>query len=136
MQSHKPRLNSVLLARAREMRHESAPAEQKLWRCLRDRQLNGFKFRRQHVVGPYIADFYCHEVELIVEIDGATHDQRQVYDEQRTQILSRGGFRVIRFMNEDVYDFTDAVLEAILEQCEAIQAAKRMPPPSHAPREG
>lgn len=108
------------------MRHEAAPAEIKLWRCLRNRQLNDYKFRRQHVIGCYIADFYCHEVELIVEIDGATHEHRQVYDKRRTQILNRGGAKVIRFMNEDVYDFTDSVLEAILEQCEDMKSTKQL----------
>ena len=112
-------LNPVLLARAREMRKEPAPAEKKLWACLRDRQLNGFKFRRQHVIGPYIADFYCHAVRLVVEIDGASHGHRQSYDSMRTQILERERDRVIRFANEDVYDFLDNVLEEILAQCES-----------------
>ena len=112
-------LNPVLLARARAMRQEPASAEKKLWRCLRDRQLNGFKFRRQHVVGPYVADFYCHAVRLIVEIDGESHGHRESYDATRTQILNRGGDRVIRFANEDVFDFLDSVLEEILLQCES-----------------
>ena len=126
---HAP-LNPVLLARAREMRHDPAPAEKKLWRCLRDRQLGGFKFRRQHVIGPYIADFYCHACRLIVEIDGESHGHREEYDATRTQILNRGGDHVIRFMNEDVHDFLDSVLEAILGQCERQVAANRstLPP--------
>src|SRR5271154_4685381 len=107
-------LNPLLLQRAREMRKAPAPAEKKLWKCLRDRQLNGFKFRRQHVSGAYIADFYCHAAALIVEIDGESHEHRATYDATRTQILNRGGDRVIRFANEDVYDFLDAVLEEIL----------------------
>jgi very-short-patch-repair endonuclease len=120
-------INPVLLARAREMRVECAPAEQKLWRCLRDRQLGGFKFRRQHVVGAYIADFYCHDCRLIVEIDGESHGHRESYDAARTQILDRAGDQVIRFANEDVHDFLDAVLEVILEGCERIRNWK---PPS------
>ena len=111
-------LNPALLSRARAMRAESAPAERKLWKCLRDRQLNGFKFRRQHVAGAYITDFYCHAAALIVEIDGESHEHRATYDATRAQILNRGGDRVIRFANEDVYDFLDAVLEEILLQCE------------------
>jgi very-short-patch-repair endonuclease len=117
----KPPVNSVLLSRARQMRGESAPAEQKLWSCLRDRQLGGYKFRRQHVLGAYIADFYCHECRLVVEIDGNSHGHREAYDATRTQILQRGGELVIRFANEDVHDFLDAVLEAILEECERIR---------------
>ena len=103
------------------MRRESAPAEKILWTCLRDRQLNGFKFRRQHVVGAYVADFYCHECQLIVELDGDSHGHRDEYDSNRTTILQRGGDTVIRFLNEDVFDFTDSVLEAILSECERIQ---------------
>ena len=119
-------LNPTLLARARDMRKESAPAEQKLWRCLRDRQLNGFKFRRQHVVGPYIADFYCHQVRLIVELDGGSHEQRETYDATRTKIIERGGDLVVQFKNQDVFDFLDAVLEDILTHCEM----RRAPSPS------
>ena len=111
-------LNPVLLVRARSMRAESAPAEQKLWSCLRNRQHNDFKFRRQHVIGPYVADFYCHECGLIVEIDGDSHGYRDSYDATRTRILERGGDVVIRFANEDVFDFLDSVLEAILGECE------------------
>ncbi len=108
------------------MRHESAPAEQKLWRCLRDRQLNGLKFRRQHPLDGFIADFFCHEVGLVIEIDGDSHSHRETYDATRTKTLNRGGHVVIRFMNEDVHDFLDVVLEEILLQCE--QLAKSTPP--------
>ena len=62
------------------MRRDPVPAEQKLWKCLRDRQLGGFKFRRQ-----YVADFYCHECRLIVEIDGGTHERREKYDSTKEQ---------------------------------------------------
>lgn len=117
------RVNPILLSRARQMRAESAPAEKVLWACLRDRQLNGFKFRRQHVMGPYVADFYCHECRVIVELDGDSHDRRDMYDASRTKILERGGDIVIRFLNEDVFDFTDAVLEAILDRCEQRSAS-------------
>ena len=72
-------IDDELLRRARAMRHEPAPAEKKLWRLLRDRQLNGFKFRRQHRVAGYIADFYCHEASLVVELDGASHGDRDLY---------------------------------------------------------
>ncbi len=113
-------INPILLQRApRHARKAPAPAEQKLWRCLRDRQHNGFKFRRQLITGAYIADFYCHAVHLIVEIDGVSHGHRESYDSTRTQILERGGDRVIRFANEDVHDFLDAVLGEILAECES-----------------
>src|SRR4051812_27193410 len=96
-------VNKTLLARAREMRKQPAPAERKLWNRLRDRQLDGLKFRRQHVLGAYIADFYCHDAHLVIEIDGDSHDERDEYDATRTQIINRGGYRVIRFLNVDVH---------------------------------
>ncbi len=125
-------LNPLLLTRAREMRHDPAPAEEKLWRFLSDRQVGGFKFRRQHFVGPYVADFYCHELRLIVELDGDSHDRRDVYDSTRTKILDRGGERVIRFVNTDVFDHLDSVLEAIYDECERRRGGKA-PSPQPSP---
>jgi very-short-patch-repair endonuclease len=108
-----------LLQFARQMRKDPAPAEKKLWQCLRDRQLNAFKFRRQHVIGKFIADFYGHEADVIIELDGESHGHRTEYDSSRTRILERDGSLVIRFVNEDVFDFLDCVLNEILQQCEA-----------------
>ena len=110
-------IDEELLRRARAMRHEPAPAEKKLWRLLRDRQLNGFKFRRQHRLAGYIADFYCHKVMLVVELDGDSHGDRTAYDEQRTKRLERRGHHVIRFVNDDVFWHGDAVLQAIYDEC-------------------
>jgi very-short-patch-repair endonuclease len=110
-------IDDELLRRARAMRHDPAPAEKKLWRLLRDRQLNGFKFRRQHRIAGYIADFYCHEAALVVELDGASHGDRVAYDERRTKRIERRGHHVIRFVNDDVFWHTDAVLQAIYDEC-------------------
>jgi very-short-patch-repair endonuclease len=118
-------VNAELLQRAREMRHEPAPAEQKLWWCLRNRRLNGFKFRRQFPVGKYVADYYSAECKLIVELDGDSHDGREAYDEKRTQNLMNDGYRVVRFLNTDVFENLVAVLEAILAECEAGVAERR-----------
>ena len=112
----------VLLERARAMRHEPAPAEQKLWQCLRGRQLCGYKFRRQHPLPPYVADFFCAEAKLVVELDGESHAEREAYDARRTTRLTRGGLNVLRFENDDVFHFTDAVLEEILRECERLAA--------------
>ena len=100
------------------MRREPAPAEQKLWWELRDRRLNGFKFRRQQVVGPFVADFYCARCKLIVELDGDTHVGREAEDERRTAWLARNGHEVVRFVNDDVHHNKTGVLEAILAACE------------------
>ena len=111
-------IDPILLERARAMRHEAAPAEQKLWQFLRDRQLGGFKFRRQHPTPPFVADFYCHQSQLVVELDGDSHSDRDAYDASRTKRLERDGLRVIRFVNEDVFWHLDNVLEEILLECE------------------
>src|SRR5690349_9123750 len=81
------RIPRDLLAIARDIRHEPAPAEQKLWRCLRNRRLNGLKFRRQHPIGPFIADFYCADLRPIIELDGDSHADQLQYDAERTQWL-------------------------------------------------
>jgi very-short-patch-repair endonuclease len=99
------------------MRHEPTPAEKLLWSRLRDRQLNGLKFRRQQPIGPFVADFFCAECALVVELDGDSHAERVEYDAKRTAFIEREGLQVIRFVNDDVLGNTDAVLEAILRIC-------------------
>ncbi len=106
-----------LTAYAREMRHEPTPAEDCLWQQLRNRGLQGFKFRRQQPVGPFIADFLCYECRLIVELDGDWHIGREEYDACRTDWLTSEGYRVIRFANADVKQAMEQVLECILENC-------------------
>jgi len=127
------RVGAELLERAREMRHEPAPAEQKLWWCLRNRRLNGFKFRRQVPVLTYVPDFYCADCKLLVELDGDSHDGREQYDEKRTQDLMNQGYRVVRFLNTDVFDNLVAVLEAILAECEASVAERKGKAPHPSP---
>ena len=119
-------LNEMLLARAREMRRAAAPAEQLLWRFLRDRQLGGYKFRRQAPLGAFIADFYCHAVKLVVELDDDTHAGRESSDHVRTTLLSRSGYDVMRIYNTDVFGHLPEVLEAIYCECESRSTA--MPP--------
>jgi very-short-patch-repair endonuclease len=110
------------------MRHEPAPAEKKLWSCLRNRKLGNFKFRRQVPLGSFIADFYCLEAGLIVELDGASHSARAEQDVIRTTILERDDYRVMRFQNSDVFHHLDAVLKAILEACGS-RSTPRAPSP-------
>ena len=118
-------IDDELLHRARMMRHEPAPSEKKLWRLLRDRQLAGFKFRRQHRLAGYIADFYCHEVLLVVELDGDSHGDRVAYDARRTKRIERRGHHVIRFANNDVFWHTDAVLQAIYDECVRLRSISK-----------
>ena len=99
------------LTRIREARREATPAERKLWARLRSRQLLGHKFRRQVWLGPFIADFFCAEAKLVVEVDGDTHASQLDYDQRRTAWLNLAGFRVVRVANQDVMQNLDGVLE-------------------------
>ena len=90
----------------------------RLWRRLRNRQLFGQKWRRQEPIGPYFADFACREARLVVEIDGSQHYELDgsstATDSERTDYIERLGWRVLRFSNRDVLNWTDLVLESIL----------------------
>jgi very-short-patch-repair endonuclease len=110
---------------ARSLRRDMTDAERLLWRHLRQRQVEGYKFRRQHPVGHYIVDFACLEACLIVEVDGGQHADRKGYDIQRTAWLKGQGFRVLRFWNTDVVDNIDGVREAIRRE---VIAGCRPPP--------
>ena len=99
----------------RELRQSSTKAEKILWDHLRNRKLDGLKFRRQHPIDKYIADFYCHEKKLVVELDGAVHDEKMNvhYDEVRTYELAGSGIRVIRSWNSEIEKNIEFVLEEI-----------------------
>jgi very-short-patch-repair endonuclease len=102
--------------RARLLRQTSPDAERNLWAALRNRQLGGFKFRRQHPVGRYFADFVCLETQLIVELDGGQHfdPDTMAADAQRTQNLNQLGFHVLRFTDREALIEREAVLTRIL----------------------
>ena len=96
------------------MRREATPPERALWACLKSDQLLGAKFRRQVVIGPYIADFACRSpVKLVVELDGESHGAQTEYDARRTRYLERLGYRVLRFSNPDVLRNREDVLATI-----------------------
>ncbi|MFL0682758.1 MAG: endonuclease domain-containing protein [Algoriphagus aquaeductus] len=101
--------------RARELRKQMTPAEKKLWDILKGKSLSGFKFRRQHPIKKFIVDFYCHELKLVIEVDGSIHNQKDQaeYDLGRTFELEELGLKVIRFRNEEVFDLTEEVLDRI-----------------------
>ena len=103
---------------ARENRRQSTKAEQVLWNCLKGRRLHGFKFRRQHPLLDFIADFYCHECKLVIELDGEYHNviEQQQYDKGRTYELSELKIKVIRFTNVEVLESIDFVLDEISAQ--------------------
>jgi very-short-patch-repair endonuclease len=90
-------------------------AEHALWYCLRNRALHGHRFRRQHEIGPYIADFVCKEAMLVLEIDGGQHGDQADYDARRTAFLQSQRYRVLRFWNNDVLTNIESVLEVVWE---------------------
>ena len=98
---------------AREMRHVPASAEEQLWQQLRNRQLRGFKFRRQHTIDRFIVDFYCSKVRLIIEVDGPVHQYTQEEDAIRQVFLENAGMRVLRFTNEQVRTNVGSMLSEI-----------------------
>ena len=107
----KPPLPTATLENSRRLRREMTDAEHKLWKLLRGSQLQGLKFRRQHPIPPYVADFCCIEKKLIVELDGSQHCVQT--DAARTKFLESKGWHVIRFWDNDVLLATEAVVEAI-----------------------
>jgi len=102
---------------ARALRRAMTDAEKKLWWHLRRRPIEGTHFRRQATIGPYFADFACHECRLVIEVHGGgpTEQDRIVSDEARTRLLASRGYRVLRFWNHEVLKETDAVMLAIYE---------------------
>jgi len=102
---------SRALEKARDLRRNNTEAEAKLWQCLKAKRL-GVKFRRQVPIGPYIADFICHELSLIVEVDGGHHSEN-AKDEVRTKFLNNEGFEVLQFWNNDVIDNLEGVVSTL-----------------------
>jgi len=105
--------SKTLDANARSLRRHATDAERLLWQHLRSRRLAGYKFRRQVVIAPYIADFVCLEPKLIVEADGGQHQEQRAYDDRRTACLEAAGYRMLRFWNHEILTETEAVLERI-----------------------
>ncbi|HEY0553476.1 MAG TPA: DUF559 domain-containing protein [Thermoanaerobaculia bacterium] len=101
----------------RDLRKRQTPAEKVLWRTLRDRRLRGLKFRRQFPVDPFVADFCCWEIRLIVELDGGIHaePQQTARDRERDAFLRGSGFTILRFPNERVFGDAAGVIAEILE---------------------
>ncbi len=90
-------------------------AERLLWYHLRNRYFGGFKFRRQHPVGPFIVDFICPVKKLIIEVDGSQHFENVEADNLRSQFLQEQGYQILRFWNNEVLQETEAVLTRVLE---------------------
>ncbi len=106
---------STLLEQARELRRRQTPAEELLWQLLRGRKLAGAKFRRQHQFGRYVCDFYCHEAGLVVECDGAPHQnpEQRAADHERDDNMRAEGLAVLRYWNDEVLNDTERVIHEI-----------------------
>src|SRR5438552_2432962 len=100
---------------SKRLRRTQTDAERKLWMRLRDRQLNGLKFRRQQPIGRYIVDFFCPEHRLVIELDGGHHADQIQADKRRTEFLTEAGYRVLRFWDHEVLNDTALVLQQIFD---------------------
>ena len=109
-----PTVSAQTRARAKQLRKTTTKAKRILWSALSGRKCGGRKFRRQRPIEPYVVDFYCAEANLVVEIDGESHEGRQHYDRRRDQFLEELGLKIMRVTNDDVLGNLDGVAEAIL----------------------
>jgi len=121
----KPPLPSSTLAIARKLRKQSTDAELRLWYYLRGKRTLSLKWRRQHPIPPYVADFYCHQAKLVVELDGGQHTEAK--DARREAFICSQGIKVIRFWNHDVLLNIEEVLDEILR---VVQVRTLSPNPS------
>jgi very-short-patch-repair endonuclease len=101
------------VSRARELRRDGSRAEKICWHLIRDRRINGVKFRRQHPIGPYFADFACLSRKLVIEIDGDHHAFQVAADTRRTTAMEREGWRVLRFWANEVVQNPEGIWSAI-----------------------
>ena len=123
---HDPRL----IRNARRLRRELSSAEKILWARLRGRRFAGYRFRRQHLIDPYIADFCCAVAALVIELDGETHLGKEEADRTRQTYLESTGLKVLRFWNTDVFEGLDGVLEAVYRECQQRSQIPPRPQPS------
>ena len=123
------KLDPQLLIFAKSMRHTATDAESLMWQVLRAKLFMNLKFRRQHVLKPYIVDFYCHELSLVIELDGIQHgtDDAIEYDAERTKFIEALGLTVVRYWNHDVLSRMDVVLEDLWRVCFELKSKRTSP---------
>ncbi len=114
----------------RELRQKSTHSEDMLWRKLKDRRLAGARFRRQYSIGRYVADFYCPQAKLVIEVDGGSHTnpESRAYDKIRDKFTQALGLHVLRFTNQEVRLNMAEVLQAIEDTIKS-RSEKRDPSP-------
>ncbi|MEA5501069.1 DUF559 domain-containing protein [Limnoraphis robusta Tam1] len=101
--------------RSKQLRKEMTPEEKILWEQLRRNNIKGLHFRRQQIIDGFIVDFYCHKAKLVIEVDGEIHNQQLESDQERDQILSARGLKILRVTNQDVRENLQEVLQKIME---------------------
>ena len=123
------KLDPQLLKFAKTMRTNATDAENLMWQLLRAKRFMNLKFRRQHVIAPYIVDFYCHKLGLVIELDGSQHgtDQGKEYDAERTKFLEALDLMVVRYWNHDVLSRTDVVLGDLWWRCFELKSKSTSP---------
>ena len=109
----------ITFIRARNLRLTMTPAEMLLWERLRNNQLSGFRFKAQHPIECFIADFYCHKARLVVEVDGEIHKEQIEYDKDRTAAIEKHDLKVIRFTNQQVENEIESVILEISQYLKA-----------------
>lgn len=114
--------------KAQSLRNNETQAEKILWEKLKNNQLKGNKFRRQHPISLFIADFYCHQLKLIIELDGEYHNtlEQVKKDDKRTQVLQDNGMKIIRFTNDEIENNLDRVITEINLIIEKITTEKNL----------
>ena len=110
------------------LRKAATPSERMIWKRLQKRQIDGYKFRQQHGMGPYVLDFYCPELRLCIEVDGDIHDlpENKEKDRERTIFLNQNRIEVIRFRNEEINENIEDVINRIKEKIEEIHGKKQL----------
>ncbi|USA53391.1 endonuclease domain-containing protein [Acinetobacter sp. C32I] len=113
------KLDPQLLEFAKTMRSNATEAEHLMWQLLRAKRFMNLKFRRQHVIAPYIVDFYCHELGLVIELDGSQHGAEDAieYDAERTKFLEALDLKVVRYWNHEILKNTERVLDDLWNKC-------------------
>lgn len=111
--------SSLIMDRAKQLRRRMTEPEKIVWEIVRENAIFGLKFRRQHPINNYIADFYCHNIKLVIEIDGETHynESAKLYDENRTNVMNSFGIEVIRFCNKDILSDIAFIKKTIEIKC-------------------
>lgn len=123
------KIDPQLLLFAKTMRHNATDAENLMWQLLRAKRFMNLKFRRQYVIAPYIVDFYCHELGLVIELDGSQHntDDGRAYDIEWTKFLEALGLKVVRYWNRDVLGSTGVILEDLWSVCLELKSKSTSP---------